>query len=82
MSQMVLDCSKASRINFGSVTTSHGDRNSISVTTNVGTLFEQASINSFGGNRSFDVSNASTVYIAINRRYSEDNIYINEISLS
>ena len=82
VSRMSLDCSRASRINFGSVSTSHGDRNSITVSTNVGTLFGNASINSFGGNRSFDVSNASSVNIEIIRRYSEDTIAINEISLN
>ena len=82
ISRLALDCSKASKINFGSITASHSVRCTIGITTNVGTLFAKQAIYNFGGNRSFDVSTASTVYIELDRRYSEDNIHLNEITLS
>lgn len=76
---MRIDTSKATQLSCGSLSYNHGTRNTITITKETGTLLSETQAQSYSPN-TYNVADSNWVEINLMRRYSEDNITLNEIT--
>lgn len=74
-----IDTSKATQLSCGTLTYSHGTRDTIRIVKETGTLLSETQAYSYSPT-TYDVADSSWAEISIMRRYSEDSITLNEIT--